>query len=134
MLKLIVALISGVLFGIGLAISGMTQPHKVVGFLDIFGSWDPSLVFVVVGAICVHSLAYIFIKKETKTLLGEKISLPTSKKIDKKLVVGSALFGIGWGLAGYCPGPALTSLATFSPAILVFLFFMALGMVLVKKY
>jgi hypothetical protein len=106
-----VALLSGALFGTGLVISGMTRPDKVIGFLDLFGSWDPTLMFVMVGAIVVHFTAYRLIRRRSAPVLASTWSLPTRRDIDVRLVVGAAIFGVGWGLAGYCPGPAVTSLA-----------------------
>ena len=124
----IVALIVGLLFGLGLALSGMTQPQKVIGFLDFFGEWDPTLLFVMVGAILVHAVAYRFIKRRSSPILAEVFHLPPTKKVDWKLIAGSVLFGIGWGLAGYCPGPALTSLTTLRFDAIVFVAAMAIGM------
>lgn len=103
---------AGLLFGIGLILSGMANPAKVLGFLDIFGKWDPSLLFVMLGAITVGFFAFSFGKNKTASLIGEPLRLPTARHIDKRLVIGSVIFGMGWGLAGYCPGPALTSLFT----------------------
>jgi uncharacterized membrane protein YedE/YeeE len=100
----------GLLFGIGLIVSGMTDPGKVQGFLDLFGAWDPSLAFVMGGAIGVGLFAFGRAKKRTATLLGLKLGLPGRRDIDARLVVGSLAFGVGWGLAGFCPGPALVAL------------------------
>ncbi len=122
----------GFLFAVGLAFSGMTQPQKVIGFLDFF-NWDPSLIFVMVGAILVHSLSYPFIRKRKTPLLDTKWHVPTRKDITARLTIGSALFGIGWGMAGYCPGPALSSLSTGDNRTILFVLFMILGMFLVKK-
>ena len=104
----------GFLFSIGLGISGMTNPQKVISFLDIFGSWDPSLLFVMVGAIVVHFTAYRLIKKRKLPIYSSEWHVPRGNKITRGLIIGSILFGAGWGLAGYCPGPALVSLATLS--------------------
>lgn len=123
-----VALLVGTLFGLGLTVSGMTQPQKVIAFLDIFGDWDPSLVFVMVGAIAVHFLAYRFQKHQTSPLLSDKFFLPEQKAIDRKLIVGSALFGIGWGVGGYCPGPAITSIVSAGSEVFIFVIAMTLGM------
>jgi uncharacterized membrane protein YedE/YeeE len=103
---------AGILFALGLALSGMVQPSKVFGFLDVTGRWDPSLAFVMIGAIGVHFVAHRVARRWQKPLLAASFDLPTlPEKIDGRLVVGSALFGLGWGLSGYCPGPALVSVA-----------------------
>ncbi|MEK6628383.1 MAG: YeeE/YedE family protein [Bdellovibrionota bacterium] len=130
----LVALSVGFLFAIGLGLSGMTEPQKVVGFLDLFGSWDPSLIFVMIGAILVHFLVFKFTKKLNKPLLDTKWHLPTKKEITPALVIGSTLFGIGWGLGGYCPGPALTSLASFEIRPLIFVVSMIAGMYLFRLF
>jgi uncharacterized protein len=112
------ALVSGVLFAVGLALGGMTQPSKVLGFLDVLGAWDPSLVFVMGGAVGVHFFLFRWISKRPRPLFGARFHLPTRTDIDASLVAGAALFGMGWGLAGYCPGPAIASLATGGTAML----------------
>lgn len=122
----------GVLFAVGLALSGMTQPQKVIGFLDIFGSWDPSLLFVMIGAIGVHFIAYRWSLQRTSPLLSAKWHIPTKKEVTSSLVLGSFIFGIGWGLAGYCPGPALTSLPTLQIKPFIFVLSMILGMFLFR--
>lgn len=119
---------AGLLFGIGLMLSGMTDPGKVIGFLDLFGLWDPSLALVMGGAILVGLFAFTIAKKRTTTFLGGMLRLPTNVDIDKKLIVGSLLFGAGWGLAGFCPGPAMVSMADGQPKALVFVFAMLVGM------
>lgn len=119
----------GLLFGLGLMLSGMTDPGKVIGFLDLFGTWDPSLALVMGGAIMVGFFAFTVAKKRTSTFLGGAMRLPTSMDMDKKLVIGSLLFGAGWGLAGFCPGPALVSMADGQPKALVFVLAMLVGMV-----
>lgn len=113
MMKLIMALLAGLVFGLGLILSGMTDPAKVIGFLDIAGHWDPSLALVMGGAILVGLVAFRYAGKRTHALLGEPMRLPTASKIDRRLVLGGIAFGAGWGLAGYCPGPALASLLAF---------------------
>ncbi len=128
----LVSFIVGFIFAIGLGISGMTQPQKVVGFLDLFGNWDPSLVFVMIGAILIHLVVYKLFSKRPSPLLSEKWHLPTKKEVTPSLVVGSALFGIGWALAGYCPGPALVSLSSGSIDVAVFVVSMLLGMIIFK--
>ncbi len=124
----------GVLFALGLGLSGMTQPQKVLGFLDLFGSWDPSLLFVMGGAVGVHFIAYRWSLQRTSPLFSAKWHVPAKKEITSSLVVGSFLFGIGWGLAGYCPGPALTSLGSFQLKPLVFVLSMISGMYLFKVF
>lgn len=106
----------------------MTQPGKVVGFLDVFGNWDPSLLFVMVGAIGVHAVAYRLILRRASPLLSTEFHIPVKRKLSFRLALGSALFGIGWGLVGYCPGPALTSLASLQTAPWVFVAAMIGGM------
>lgn len=128
----IVALFVGLLFGLGLTISGMTQPQKVISFLDIFGDWDPSLAFVMIGAIGVHLFAYLARKKRASPFIAESFQVPDNKKLDWKLIVGSALFGIGWAIGGYCPGPALTSLVSLQSDAVVFVVAMTAGMFMHK--
>jgi len=118
----------GLLFGLGLMLSGMTDPGKVIGFLDLFGTWDPSLALVMGGAIMVGFFAFTVAKKRTSTFLGGALRLPTNMDLDKKLVMGSLLFGAGWGLAGFCPGPALVSMADGQPKAMVFVLAMLVGM------
>ena len=118
----------GLLFGIGLILSGMTDPGKVIGFLDLFGAWDPSLALVMGGAILVGVFAFALAKKRTTTFLGGALTLPGSRNIDRRLVVGGLLFGAGWGLAGFCPGPAIVSLASGQPKAAVFVLAMLAGM------
>lgn len=125
----LVAGLAGALFGVGLAVSGMTRPSKVVGFLDLAGSWDASLAFVMIGAIGVHLVAGRILRKRPTPRFDARWHLPTRKDIDPKLVVGAALFGVGWGLGGYCPGPGLVSGGAGSLAALVFVGGMTLGMV-----
>jgi uncharacterized membrane protein YedE/YeeE len=119
----------GLVFGLGLLLSGMTDPGKVIGFLDLSGLWDPSLAFVMGGAIAVGFFAFTVAKKRTQSFLGGALHLPTSNQIDKRLVIGSALFGAGWGIAGFCPGPALVSMADGQPKAAVFVAAMLIGMV-----
>jgi uncharacterized membrane protein YedE/YeeE len=120
----------GLLFGLGLILAGMTDPSKVLGFLDLAGLWDPSLAFVMGGAILVSLGAFTLAKKRTTSLLGGAMQMPTSRDIDQRLVTGSLLFGAGWGLAGFCPGPALVSLGTGNPKAVVFVTAMLAGMAL----
>ncbi|HEX7813355.1 MAG TPA: DUF6691 family protein [Burkholderiales bacterium] len=126
MARLISAAMAGLVFGIGLALSGMTHPGKVLAFLDVAGAWDPSLLLVLGGAVGVTAIAFRFILRRPAPVLDESFRVPTLKAIDGPLVVGTALFGIGWGISGYCPGPAIASLAApnwetwvFIPAVLL---------------
>ncbi len=123
-----IALVAGLLFGIGLMLSGMANPAKVLGFLDLAGSWDPSLAFVMVGAIAVGSLAFLAARRRTRTLLGLPLQLPASTAVTPRLVLGSAAFGIGWGIAGFCPGPALVALGAGYPKAWGFVAAMLAGM------
>jgi uncharacterized protein len=120
--------IVGLLFGLGLLLSGMTDPSKVQGFLDLAGTWDPSLAFVMGGGILVGFVAFTVAKKRTTNVLGGALHLPTATRIDKRLVLGGLLFGAGWGLAGFCPGPALVSMAAGQDKAMVFVLAMVLGM------
>ena len=129
-MKLLMALLAGLLFGLGLILSGMTDPAKVLGFLDLAGNWDPSLAFVMGGALLVGSLVFPFATKRPKSILGEALRLPTATRIDRRLVLGGLTFGMGWGLAGYCPGPALASLAQGGTKPFVFFIAMLAGMAL----
>ena len=126
----IAALVCGFVFGWGLLISGMMQPAKVLAFLDIFGNWDPSLAVVMAAALVVSSAGFALAKRREQPLLAAQSLWPTKTDIDRPLVIGSVLFGAGWGLVGLCPGPALTNLATLSPRVIVFVIAMAAGMVL----
>ncbi len=127
------ALAAGALFALGLGISGMTQPAKVLGFLDVTGRWDPTLAFVMIGALAVHFVLYRLIRKRGAPLFDSRFDVPTRRDVDLRLVVGAALFGVGWGLSGQCPGPALTNLATGAWPALVFVAAMALGMILHRR-
>ena len=127
-MPMIASLLCGLVFGAGLLISGMVQP--VLGFLDIFGAWDPSLAVVMAAALAVSVPGFMLVKGRSQPLLAVRSLWPAREDIDRPLVVGSALFGIGWGLVGLCPGPALESLATLSPDVLVFVAAMAAGMVI----
>ncbi len=120
--------LAGLLFGLGLILSGMTDPGKVLGFLDLFGAWDPSLALVMGGAIAVGLCAFTLAKKRTRNLLGGAMFVPHNQHIDKRLVIGSLLFGAGWGVAGFCPGPALVSMASGQPKALIFVLAMLGGM------
>ena len=128
MTRTIASFVCGLLFGIGLLISGMTEPSKVQGFLDIFGAWDATLAFVMAGAVAVASAGFALARMRGAPMLGGSFAWPTRHDIDTPLVAGSALFGIGWGLAGICPGPALVNLAGLSAGIIAFVAAMVLGM------
>lgn len=127
-MNILAALAAGLLFGIGLIMSGMSDPSKVIGFLDLAGQWNPSLAFVMVGALIVGLVAFRSARRRSMTLLGGAMHLPTLRDIDHRLVLGSAAFGAGWGLAGFCPGPALVTLATGQQKALVFVLAMLAGM------
>jgi uncharacterized membrane protein YedE/YeeE len=118
----------GLLFGLGLLVSGMSNPEKILAFLDLGGAWDPSLVFVMGGAVLVGLVAFYLAKKRTQSFFGDALQIPTRRDIDKRLVIGSLLFGLGWGIAGFCPGPALVALGTGHAKPLVFVLAMLVGM------
>lgn len=122
------ALGAGATFGVGLAISGMTQPSKVVGFLDVAGAWDASLLFVMIGAIVVHFVAVRLVLRRSSPLFDTRFHVPTRKDIDRPLVLGAAIFGVGWGLGGYCPGPGLVSAGAASTSAWVFVIGMTVAM------
>ena len=123
-----IALFSGVVFGAGLLISGMMDPEKVVGFLDLFGDWDPSLMFVMGSALIVTIPAFRLVFRRNSPLFDDRFTLPLKTHLDKSLVAGAAIFGIGWGLYGYCPGPAIASLSTLSQPGFLFVPSMLVGM------
>ena len=123
-----VAFIVGLLFGLGLLLSGMANPAKVLGFLDLAGAWDPSLMLVMIGAIALAIVPFAWAKKRSVSLLGCPLALPTATKIDRRLMIGSVLFGAGWGLSGFCPGPAMVALGAGEIKALIFVIFMLLGM------
>ena len=126
-MKNILALFSGSIFGLGLTISSMTNPDKVLGFLDLFNNWDPSLAFVMGGAIIITAPMLFVLTKNKNLILSKEIHLPTNKEIDKKLIIGSLIFGAGWGLVGLCPGPAISSLALLEVSSIIFVIFMFIG-------
>ena len=127
-MTLFASLLAGLVFGLGLIVSGMADPAKVLGFLDLAGAWDPSLAFVMAGAIAVGALAFAVAKNRNVSLLGATMKLPTSRDIDRRLVIGSVVFGIGWGVAGFCPGPGLVALGMGEVKALVFVVAMLVGM------
>jgi uncharacterized membrane protein YedE/YeeE len=118
--KVLAALLSGILFGVGLAVSQMTNPAKVQAFLDVAGVWDPSLAFVMGTALVVSSIAVAIARRRPQSLLGEPLQIPEAATLDLRLIAGASLFGVGWGLGGFCPGPALAGLAMGVPAVWVF--------------
>ena len=132
-MKGLAALLCGTLFGIGLAVSGMTDTAKVLGFLDLFGDWVPDLAFVMGGAVCVTLVAFRFIVKRDRSLLGEIMSLPKTTVIDARLLSGAAIFGIGWGVYGYCPGPAISALGYLQTNTVIFVVAMLVGMALANR-
>ena len=127
-LQVLAAALSGLLFALGLGISGMTRPDKVLGFLDVIDGWDPSLAFVMAGGIGVHFVLYRFIVKRPSPLLAEHFGIPTRRDINPRLIGGSALFGIGWAVAGYCPGPGLVATMSGTTGPLFFMAGLGLGM------
>ena len=130
MMRLLFSLASGLLFGLGLIISGMGNPAKVLAFLDLAGNWDPSLALVMLGAIAVAAPAFWLARRRERSLLGEPLMLPVARQIDRRLLLGSLAFGIGWGVAGFCPGPALVSLLAWQPKAWIFVASMLVGMAL----
>lgn len=129
-MKHVVDFLIGLLFGLGLLLSGMTDPGKVIGFLDVTGAWDPSLAFVMGGAVLVGAMAFAVAKGRTTALLGDPMLCATARDVDRRLVVGSIVFGVGWGLAGFCPGPALVASAAGHAPALIFTVAMLAGMLL----
>lgn len=132
-MKLTIALIAGLVFGLGLSLGGMTQPAVVLGFLDLFGAWDPRLMFVMAGAVLTTAIGYRLVFRRGRPLFESDFQLPMAKRFDARLIVGSALFGTGWGIAGYCPGPALASLGGAAPSLLVLVATMVAGWWLAAK-
>ena len=128
----IISLISGIIFGVGLAISNMINPAKVLGFLNFFDQWDPSLIFVMIGAILISAPFFFLFRNKSKPLFAETFSIPKIENIDSKLIVGSSLFGVGWGLVGFCPGPAIASLALANKYAIFFLISMFGGFFLTR--
>jgi uncharacterized protein len=128
------SLLSGLVFGLGLILSGMANPAKVLGFLDLAGAWDPSLALVMAGAIGVGFFAFLVAKRRTKSFLGADMKLPAAAPVDRRLMVGSALFGIGWGVAGFCPGPGLVALGIGEPKAIVFVVAMLVGMLVFEVF
>ena len=132
MLKMLVNLFAGTLFGLGLAISGMVNPQKIIGFLDFAGHWDPTLAVVFGGALLVAIPAFRLVLKRSRPVLADEFELPTNKDVDARLLAGAPIFGIGWGLGGFCPGPAVTALASGLTPVFAFVAAMVAGMAVYK--
>jgi len=128
----IVSFISGIIFGVGLSVSNMINPEKVLGFLDIFGLWDPSLIFVMLGAIIISAPVFFLFRSKNKPLFADNFTMPTLKSIDKNLIIGSSIFGVGWGMVGFCPGPAISSLALLNTYSVYFVLSMIGGFLLTE--
>ncbi|MCH9661634.1 MAG: YeeE/YedE family protein [Bacteroidetes bacterium] len=133
-MKNIVSLVCGTIFGIGLTLSQMTNPEKVIGFLNVFGDWDPTLVMVMIGALIVTGIGYVVSFKSKKPLLNDQFYLPKSNDIDSTLILGSIFFGFGWGLSGYCPGPAIANLMINSTEAVYFITSMLVGFVIIHIF
>ena len=127
-MQVVFALLAGLVFGLGLIVSGMANPAKVLGFLDLAGAWDPSLALVMAGAVSVGAIAFAVARPWRTSLLGLPMLLPTIRTLDRRLVIGSLLFGAGWGVAGFCPGPALVALGMLEPRAVTFVVAMVAGM------
>ena len=130
----ICSLTSGLLFGLGLAISSMINPEKIIGFLDVTGNWDPSLAFVMGGAVAITALTFRPILKRPTPILTNKFYLPSRTKLDSKLIVGAAIFGVGWAVSGLCPGPAISSIALFDEKLLIFVCALLIGSFVGSKF
>ena len=130
----LISFISGLIFAVGLGLSGMIQPQKIINFLNIFGDWDYSLIFVMGSAVFISGISYLIIKKLKKPILSNAWNIPTNGSVDHKLIFGSALFGVGWGLSGFCPGPAVVSLVTLNKSSILFVISMLTGMILFQIY
>ncbi|MCB9063400.1 MAG: YeeE/YedE family protein [Halobacteriovoraceae bacterium] len=128
------ALITGIIFATGLGLSGMLDPRKIQGFLNISGKWDPSLAFVMLGALAINFALYPFITKKQKPICHHNFSIPTNTVVNRGLIIGSAIFGIGWGISGLCPGPALASMSFQNPQVYIYTFSMLFGMFMMEKF
>lgn len=133
-MSLVFSLLAGIIFGAGLTLSDMVNPARVLNFLDVTGSWDPTLIFVMAGGLAVTTVGYKLIFRNSSPLIEDRFHLPTQRQIDLPLVSGAALFGVGWGLAGICPGPALADLMTLEPKVLIFVAAMLVGMIAVSAW
>jgi len=131
-MRIVISAIAGLVFGLGLLISGMANPAKVQNFLDLAGAWDPSLIFVMLSALIVTFVGYRIALSRQRPLMADRFCLPTAKQIDARIVLGPALFGVGWGLSGFCPGPAVTSLPLMASGTLIFVPAMIVGMVFAR--
>ena len=127
-----ISFVSGLVFAVGLGVGGMTQPAKVIAFLDFFGNWDPSLAFVMGGAIAVYATVWQIIRRRPVAIGGAALQMPGDKAVDARMLIGSAIFGVGWGLGGFCPGPALVSLVSAAPGVSAFTLAMAVGLLVFK--
>jgi uncharacterized membrane protein YedE/YeeE len=134
MAQITVAFALGIIFALGLTVSEMINPARVIGFLDLAGRWDPTLLLVMAGALAVTVPIFPMILRRSKPLLAPQFSLPTKTRIDRRLILGAVIFGAGWGLAGFCPGPALAALASASPGVILFVVAMILGQWLVSRF
>ena len=132
MISKIISFISGIIFGVGLSVSNMINPKKVLGFLDLFGQWDPSLIFVMLGAIIISAPVFFLFRSKNKPLFADNFTMPTLKSIDKNLIIGSSIFGVGWGMVGFCPGPAISSLALLNTYSVYFILSMLGGFLLTE--
>jgi uncharacterized protein len=132
--RLVLSLAAGLLFGAGLAISDMMNPARVLNFFDVAGSWDPTLIFVMAGALATTAIGYRIVFARGRPLVGSAFNLPTAKQIDLPLVGGAAAFGIGWGMAGFCPGPAIAALVSLQPKVWIFVLSLTAGMVLTNHW
>ena len=129
----LISLLSGIIFGLGLTISGMINPQKVLGFLNLFGEWDPSLIFVMFGAIIIFAPMHFIFKRKSIPIFAKEFQIIKNKNIDRNLLLGSGLFGAGWGLAGLCPGPAISSISFLNPNSLIFVLFMFVGFFIANR-
>lgn len=132
--RALAALCCGTLFGLGLSLSEMVNPARVIGFLDVSGRWDATLGFVMLAAVAITAIVFPFVTRRAHPVLDEEFHLPTEKDVDPPLLIGAVIFGIGWGLAGLCPGPAIAGLASLSPSVLVFVIAMVAGQWLVSRF
>ena len=132
-MKILLALLCGLLFGFGLSLGGMTQPAVVLGFLDVFGHWDPRLAFVMAGAVLTTAVGYRLVLRRSRPLLADNFHLAAARRVDGRLLGGAAVFGIGWGIGGYCPGPALASIGGAMPSLLVLVVCMVVGWCLASR-
>jgi uncharacterized membrane protein YedE/YeeE len=133
-MPIIFSILAGIIFGAGLTLSDMVNPARILNFLDVAGNWDPTLIFVMAGGLIVTTLGYKLVFRRGAPLFGDKFNLPTQRQIDLPLVGGAALFGVGWGLAGICPGPALADLVTLEPKVLLFVAAMLVGMMAASAF